>query len=37
LGISYHTVDEYIRRVYDKLHVRNRGSAIAKAVKEGLT
>ncbi len=36
LGISYHTVDEYIRRIYEKLHVRTRGSAVAKAVKERL-
>lgn len=36
LGISYYTADEYIRSVYVKLQVRSRGSAIAKAVKEGL-
>lgn len=36
LGISYYTADEYIRSVYEKLQVRSRGSAIAKAVKEGL-
>lgn len=36
LGIGYYTADEYIRSVYDKLQVRSRGSAIAKAVKEGL-
>jgi DNA-binding NarL/FixJ family response regulator len=36
LGISYHTVDEYIRRIYEKLHVHTRGGAVAKAVKERL-
>lgn len=36
LGIGYYTADEYIRSVYVKLQVRSRGSAIAKAVKEGL-
>jgi DNA-binding NarL/FixJ family response regulator len=36
LGIGYYTADEYIRAVYEKLQVHSRGSAIAKAVKEGL-
>lgn len=36
LSIGYYTADEYIRSVYIKLQVRSRGSAIAKAVKEGL-
>jgi DNA-binding NarL/FixJ family response regulator len=36
LGIGYYTADEYIRRVYEKLQVRSRGSAVAKAVQEGL-
>jgi DNA-binding NarL/FixJ family response regulator len=36
LGIGYYTADEYIRRVYEKLQVHSRGSAIAKAVKERL-
>ena len=36
LSIGYYTADEYIRSVYVKLQVRSRGSAIAKAVKEGL-
>ena len=36
LGIGYYTADEYIRAVYEKLQVRSRGSAIAKAVKEKL-
>jgi DNA-binding NarL/FixJ family response regulator len=36
LGIGYYTADEYIRAVYEKLQVHSRGSAIAKAVREGL-
>lgn len=36
LGIGFYTADEYIRGVYVKLEVNSRGSAIAKAVKEGL-
>jgi len=36
LGIGFYTADEYIRGVYEKLQVNSRGSAIAKAVKEGL-
>lgn len=36
LGIGYYTADEYIRSVYEKLQVRSRGSAVVKAVQEGL-
>ena len=36
LAIGFYTADEYIRSVYEKLQVRSRGSAVAKAVKEGL-
>lgn len=36
LAISYHTADEHIRGVYEKLQVHSRGSAIAKAVNEKL-
>jgi DNA-binding NarL/FixJ family response regulator len=36
LEIGYYTADEYIRSVYEKLQVHSRGSAIAKAVQEGL-
>ncbi len=36
LEISYYTADEHIRGVYEKLQVRSRGSAVAKAVQEGL-
>jgi DNA-binding NarL/FixJ family response regulator len=34
LGIGFYTADEYIRAVYEKLQVKSRGSAIAKALKE---
>ena len=34
LGVSYHTVDTHVRNVYAKLHVRSRGSAVAKALRE---
>jgi DNA-binding NarL/FixJ family response regulator len=30
LGISVPTVNTYIRRIYEKLHVRSRGQAVAK-------
>jgi len=30
LGISAHTVNSHIRRIYEKLHVRSRGQAVAK-------
>jgi DNA-binding NarL/FixJ family response regulator len=36
LGLSYHTVDDYLRRIYRKLHVNNASSAVAKAVRERL-
>ncbi|MEI6712617.1 MAG: response regulator transcription factor [Verrucomicrobiota bacterium] len=36
LGIGYYTADEYIRKVYEKLHVHSRGGAIAKALNENL-
>ena len=34
LGIGFYTADEYIRGVYEKLQVKSRGSAIAKALNE---
>ncbi len=36
LFVSFHTIDRHIRNVYAKLHVHTRGSAVAKAVREGL-
>jgi DNA-binding NarL/FixJ family response regulator len=30
LGVSIHTVRNYIRRIYQKLHVRSSGEAVAK-------
>ena len=32
LKISVRTVDTYIRRIYEKLHVRSRSQAVAKYV-----
>lgn len=36
LFVSYYTIDTHIRNIYAKLHVRTRGGAVAKAVKERL-
>ena len=36
LGISVNTVSFHLKRIYEKLQVRSRGSAIAKAVNEKL-
>jgi DNA-binding NarL/FixJ family response regulator len=36
MGLSYHTVNNYLRRIYDKLHVHTRGGAVAKTVEERL-
>lgn len=36
LSLSLHTVDTYLRRIYRKLEVNTRSSAVAKAIKEGL-
>lgn len=36
LSLSYHTVDNHVRNVYHKLHVRSRALAVAKALREGL-
>jgi DNA-binding NarL/FixJ family response regulator len=36
LEVSVHTVDCYLRRIYQKLHVRSRSAAVAIAVREGL-
>jgi len=34
MEVSYHTVDTHIRHIYDKLHVRSRSGAVAKALRE---
>lgn len=36
LGVSYHTVDTYVRGIYRNLEVQSRAGAVAKALKEGL-
>jgi DNA-binding NarL/FixJ family response regulator len=36
LGASTHTIDNHVRHIYQKLHVRNRARAVAKAVREDL-
>ena len=34
LGVSIHTVRNYIRRIYEKLHVCTRTEAVAKFMKK---
>ena len=36
LSLSYHTVDNHLRGIYEKLQVHTRGSAVAKALSERL-
>jgi DNA-binding NarL/FixJ family response regulator len=36
LGLSINTVRTYVRRVYEKLHVRTRSAAVGKAMRAGL-
>ncbi len=36
LGISSHTVHTHIKRIYEKLHAKNRGEALSKARKSGM-
>lgn len=36
LQLSYHTVDNYVRGIYRKLHVHSLSAAVAKAVRERL-
>lgn len=36
LGVSFHTVNNQLRSIYEKLHVHTRGGAVAKALNERL-
>jgi DNA-binding NarL/FixJ family response regulator len=36
LGVSYYTVNNHLRSIYEKLHVHTRGGAVAKALGERL-
>jgi DNA-binding NarL/FixJ family response regulator len=36
LQLSAHTVDSYLRRIYEKLHVNSRSGAVSKAIKENI-
>jgi len=36
LDLSLHTVDNYLRRIYGKLHVHTLSGAVAKALRDGL-
>lgn len=36
LGISVHSVTEYLRRIFDKLHVRSLPAAVCAAIRRGL-
>lgn len=35
LSLSFHTIDNYVRRIYSKLHVNSVGAAVARAVRKG--
>lgn len=35
-GISYHTVNSHVRKIYEKLHVHSLGEAVGKALREKL-
>ena len=34
LSLSHHTIDTHVRKIYDRLHVNKRSSAVAKALQE---
>jgi DNA-binding NarL/FixJ family response regulator len=36
LQLSFHTVDSYLRKIYQKLHVNSATGAVAKAIRERL-
>ena len=36
LGLSFHTVDTYLRRLYEKLGVGSRSEAVIRAMRDGL-
>ena len=36
LELSFHTVDDYLRNIYAKLHVHSQAGAVAKAMKHEL-
>lgn len=36
LGVSFHTINNHVRNIYRKLHVRSRSGAVAKALREDL-
>jgi DNA-binding NarL/FixJ family response regulator len=34
LSLSHHTIDTHVRKIYDRLHVNKRSSAVAKALQQ---
>ena len=36
MGLSPHTVDNYVRRAFEKLHVQSLPAAVAAAIRSGL-